>query len=114
MTIFFARLFSFYLQFWASTNLQLALFFVIHFQLMQEVVPDGEELMPHRNPENIPCAEDHDQADPPELCAQRTPIRKLTRNRGLVMQQDQMVVAETPEEKQPTSKRRRLFRDQQS
>ncbi|EEC72666.1 hypothetical protein OsI_06217 [Oryza sativa Indica Group] len=84
------------------------------WKLMQEVVPDGEELMPHRNPENIPCAEDHDQADPPELCAQRTPIRKLTRNRGLVMQQDQMVVAETPEEKQPTSKRRRLFRDQQS
>ncbi|KAF0935794.1 hypothetical protein E2562_035762 [Oryza meyeriana var. granulata] len=82
------------------------------WKLMQEVVADGEELMPNRTPESISCTEDNDQPEL-ELCAQRTPIRKLTRNRGLVMQQDQMVVAETPEEQQPTSKRRRLFRNEQ-
>ncbi|KAG8058380.1 hypothetical protein GUJ93_ZPchr0002g23559 [Zizania palustris] len=79
------------------------------WKLMQDVVADGEELMPHRTTsESTPCAGNDDQQEQEQQEVQRTPIRKLTRNRGLVLQQDQMVVAETPEDKQ-TSKRRRLF-----
>ncbi|WVZ77500.1 hypothetical protein U9M48_025359 [Paspalum notatum var. saurae] len=78
------------------------------WKLMQEVVTDGEELLPHRTSGSTPCNEENDQ---PRLeITQRTPIRKLSRNRGLVLQ-DQDVVEETPEENQ-TSKRRRLFRGQ--
>jgi len=75
---------------------------------MKEVVAEGEELLPHRTSQNASCTEDNDQPNL-EARAQRTPIRKLTRNRGLVLQEQ--VVEETPEENQ-TSKRRRLFRNQ--
>ena len=74
---------------------------------MKEVVAEGEELLPHRTSQNASCTEDNDQPNL-EARAQRTPIRKLTRNRGLVLQEQ---VEETPEENQ-TSKRRRLFRNQ--
>ena len=83
---------------------------------MKEVVADGEELMPHRT-QSSPRAEDNEEPDSAEeneeleQCAQRTPIRKLCRNRGLVLQ-EQMVVAETPEGDK-ISKRRRLFRGQE-
>ncbi|KAL6604506.1 hypothetical protein ACP70R_042933 [Stipagrostis hirtigluma subsp. patula] len=80
------------------------------WKLMKDVVPEGEELLPHRTSQGVPCTEENNQAGPEE-CAQRTPIRKLTRNRGLVLQ-EQMVVQETPEENH-TSKRRRLFRNQE-
>ncbi|CAM0946337.1 unnamed protein product [Alopecurus aequalis] len=86
------------------------------WKLMKEVVADGEELMPHRT-QSSPSAEDNEELDPAEeneeleACAQRTPIRKLCRNRGLVLQ-EQMVVAETPDGDK-TSKRRRLFRGQE-
>ncbi|KAK3152392.1 hypothetical protein QOZ80_2BG0158280 [Eleusine coracana subsp. coracana] len=85
------------------------------WKLMKNVVPEGGELLPHRTShgaacteenERVTCTEENDQADI-EARTQRTPIRKLTRNRGLVLQ-DQ-VVQETPEENL-TSKRRRLFR----
>jgi non-structural maintenance of chromosomes element 4 len=75
---------------------------------MKNVVPEGEELLLHRTSQSAVCTEENDQADI-EARAQRTPIRKLTRNRGLILQ-DQ-VVEETPEENQ-TSKHRRLFRNQ--
>ncbi|OEL38292.1 Non-structural maintenance of chromosomes element 4-like protein A [Dichanthelium oligosanthes] len=78
------------------------------WKLMKEVVTEGEELLPHRTSQSTPCTEENDQPNL-EACAQRTPIRKLTRNRGLVLQEQ--VVEETPEENQ-TSKRKRLFRDQ--
>jgi len=78
------------------------------WKLMKEVVAEGEELLPHRTSQNASCTEDNDQPNL-EARAQRTPIRKLTRNRGLVLQEQ--VVEETPEENQ-TSKRRRLFRNQ--
>ncbi|KAF8769609.1 hypothetical protein HU200_006203 [Digitaria exilis] len=77
------------------------------WKLMKEVVVEGEELLPHRTSQSAPCPEENDQPNL-EARAQRTPIRKLTRNRGLVLQ-DEQVVDETPEENQ-TSKRRRLFR----
>lgn len=77
------------------------------WKLMKEVVAEGQELMPHRTAHSL-SAEEREQLEP---CAQRTPIRKLCRNRGLVLQ-EQMVVAETPEEDR-SSKRKRLFIDQE-
>ena len=77
------------------------------WKLMKEVVPEGQELMPHRTAHSL-SSEEREQLEP---CAQRTPIRKLCRNRGLVLQ-EQMVVAETPEEDR-SSKRKRLFIDQE-
>lgn len=87
----------------------------IHLQLMKNVVPEGEELLPHRSSQSAACTEENERAscteenDQADIHAhtQRTPIRKLTRNRGLVLQDH--VVHETPEENL-TSKRRRLFR----
>ncbi|RLN09945.1 hypothetical protein C2845_PM11G02170 [Panicum miliaceum] len=78
------------------------------WKLMKEVVAEGEELLPHRTSQSAHCTQDNDKPNL-EARAQRTPIRKLTRNRGLVLQEQ--VVEETPEENQ-TSKRRRLFRNQ--
>ncbi|PAN04501.1 hypothetical protein PAHAL_1G071500 [Panicum hallii] len=78
------------------------------WKLMKEIVAEGEELVPHRTSQSAHCTQDNDQPNL-EARAQRTPIRKLTRNRGLVLQEQ--VVEETPEENQ-TSKRRRLFRNQ--
>ncbi|CAI0440700.1 unnamed protein product [Linum tenue] len=74
------------------------------WQMMIAGVPDGEELMPNRDTES--SAADMSQgtaADnmPPGTTAHtedaqpRTPIRKLTRNRGLVVQND--TVEETPQ-----------------
>jgi hypothetical protein len=64
---------------------------------MKEVVTEGEELLPHRTSQSAPCVEENDQPNL-EACAepQRTPIRKLTWNRGLVLQEQ--VVQETPED----------------
>lgn len=78
------------------------------WKLMKEVVTEGEELLPHRTSQSNLCNEENDQPNL-EARAQITPIRKLTRNRGLVLQDH--VVEETPEENQ-ASKRRRLFRNQ--
>ncbi|KAJ4747918.1 Non-structural maintenance of chromosomes element 4-like protein A [Rhynchospora pubera] len=60
------------------------------WKLMKEIVGVGEELMPHRN---------RSIANPTEVEAvtQRTPIRKFTRNRGLIMQDDSSRVDESPE-----------------
>jgi hypothetical protein len=84
------------------------LLFLFQPQLMKEVVTEGEELLPHRTSQSNLCNEENDQPNL-EARAQITPIRKLTRNRGLVLQDH--VVEETPEENQ-ASKRRRLFRNQ--
>ncbi|KAJ3679025.1 hypothetical protein LUZ60_017036 [Juncus effusus] len=71
------------------------------WQLMKEMVEQGEELMPHRTRVGV-RNEDQSQA-----ATRRTPIRKLSRNRGLVLQDD----SESPEFEDPTEsrKRRRLF-----
>ncbi|KAF3339865.1 non-structural maintenance of chromosomes element 4 A-like isoform X1 [Carex littledalei] len=71
---------------------------------MKEMVELGEELMPHRNrPMENPI-----ETEGP---TQRTPIRKFTRNRGFVMQDDSAVVDESPEftGSVDPKKRRRLF-----
>lgn len=75
---------------------------------MKEVT-EGEELLPHRTSQSALSNDEENGQPNMEARGQITPIRKLTRNRGLILQDH--VVEETPEENQ-TSKRRRLFRDQ--
>lgn len=78
--------------------------FVYSKQLMSEVVPLGEELMPHREiavaSSSGPSASADFTQDP-----QTTPIRKLSRNRGLVVQEE-TVVEDTPDTKGPGTRRR--------
>ncbi|KAI4381257.1 hypothetical protein MLD38_007349 [Melastoma candidum] len=67
------------------------------WKMMMEVIPTGEELMPHRvSADNIPAS----QAEPVmcnSLAGQSTtPIRIFTRNRGLVIQ-DETVIEDSPE-----------------
>lgn len=63
-------------------------------QLMLESVNEGAELMPHRNP--IADKSSKSQRTENETVLPTTPIRKLSRNRGLVLQ-EQTVVEESPE-----------------
>ncbi|XP_038879818.1 non-structural maintenance of chromosomes element 4 homolog A isoform X2 [Benincasa hispida] len=63
---------------------------------MVDMVPVGEELMPHRNFLNsVQVSEAEETADDSEAAGlPTTPIRKLSRNRGLVMQS---VVEDSPD-----------------
>lgn len=63
------------------------------WKMMKDVVPDKEVLMPHRNPSNI-SASSHE--DPSIASCRTTPIKKLSRNRGLVVQEES-IVEDTPE-----------------
>ncbi|CAI9097427.1 OLC1v1033855C1 [Oldenlandia corymbosa var. corymbosa] len=71
------------------------------WKLMMACVEDGEELMPHReyvddHASNTQQADGPTEEEPQATTMQTTPIRKLSRNRGLVMQ-DQRVVEDSPE-----------------
>lgn len=60
--------------------------------MMIGMLPHGEELMPHREQQTCLAAS---QADPVSCNSQSalptTPIRKLTRNRGLVIQEETVI-----------------------
>ena len=67
-------------------------------QLMKDVVPVGEELMPHRESSNTSPAPQAEQAsyNNTQGASRTTPIRKLSRNRGLVIRES--VVEDSPED----------------
>ncbi|XP_020572325.1 non-structural maintenance of chromosomes element 4 homolog A-like [Phalaenopsis equestris] len=81
------------------------------WKAMMNVVRPGEELMPHRNPSNEfsqPDTSFTDNKANTATCstqpdAHTTPIRKLTRNRGLIIQEDSIV--EDSLEKEPLCKK---------
>lgn len=77
---------------------------------MMDAVSDGEELMPHRNNTNLAAAS---QVEPAVNNSQTglptTPIRKLTRNRGLVVQEES-IVEESPDNKDGVPKRANAIR----
>ncbi|XP_043693712.1 non-structural maintenance of chromosomes element 4 homolog A-like [Telopea speciosissima] len=67
------------------------------WKLMKEMVEVGEELMPDRNPLNVSGDSEEEYAGQrSQATAPSTPIRKLSRNRGLVIQ-EQSVAEDTPE-----------------
>lgn len=75
------------------------------WKLMLETVAVGEELMPHRNQANPPstCQPDS-SSEEAEPVLPSTPIRKLSRNRGLILQ-EQTVVEDSPEGGESASRR---------
>ncbi|PON52210.1 Nse4/EID family [Parasponia andersonii] len=73
------------------------------WKLMSNYVAVGEELMPHRSQANVSNSSQQDQPSQPKQPSNEhqstvptTPIRKFTRNRGLVLQ-DQSVVEDSPD-----------------
>lgn len=72
----------------------LQLFFL---QIMVDVVSFGEELMPHRGPFTNLANITHVEATDSRAGLPTTPIRKLSRNRGLVIQEESVVVEDSPE-----------------
>lgn len=80
---FMSRIFLICLIFYLDKQLLIAF-----LQLMMDVMPNEEGLMPHRNSSNSSAAT---QAEPAVNSSQATlpttPIRKLSRNRGRVVQE---------------------------
>ncbi|XWS52442.1 hypothetical protein CRYUN_Cryun11dG0071200 [Craigia yunnanensis] len=65
------------------------------WKLMMNVVPVGEELMPHRDDSHSVLSQAESAANNSEGAVSTTPIRKLSRNRGLVLQES--VIEDSPE-----------------
>lgn len=82
---------------------------------MSESVAEGEELMPHRYPvDSSPNSQRKPATDENESVLPTTPIRKFSRNRGLVLQEQ--TVENSPESSDSGSrggairKRKRMVR----
>lgn len=72
---------------------------------MLDSVAVGDELMPHRNPEDVINYSQTDKTpEETQAIGTTTPIRKLSRNRGLVLQ-EQSVVADSPESDDSAARR---------
>ncbi|KAK4740796.1 hypothetical protein SAY87_024384 [Trapa incisa] len=67
----------------------------LDWKFMVDKVAVGEELMPHRQPVDASSAAEPAACDP-EAVLPSTPIRKLTRNRGFVVQEE-TVVEDSPD-----------------
>nr|CAB3470882.1 unnamed protein product [Digitaria exilis] len=65
------------------------------WKLMKGVVPDGEELMPHRSSQDAPGTAGNRHPEPElPMPTQAPPIRKRCRNRGLVLQDETVSTGE--------------------
>lgn len=66
-------------------------------QLMMDIVLDGEELMPHRDPSDVIPLSQEQPSQPvgTQEAYPTTPIRKHSRNRGISIQENP-VVEESP------------------
>ncbi|CAH8302209.1 unnamed protein product [Eruca vesicaria subsp. sativa] len=74
------------------------------WKMMSEMVPMGEELMPHRETAVASSSCPPAPGDIPQD-SQTTPIRKLSRNRGLIVQED-TVVEDSPDVEGDGTRRR--------
>ncbi|GKA73041.1 non-structural maintenance of chromosomes element 4 homolog A-like protein, partial [Tanacetum coccineum] len=78
--------------------------------LMQESVTEGEELMPYRIPADIsPNSQRKLPQAEIESVLPTTPIRKFSRNRGLVLQ-EQTVAEDSPESGDSGSRGGRIWK----
>lgn len=68
----------------------------IGLQLIMDLVPVGEELMPHRERSNDLASSQADTGVDFQAPYNATPIKKFSRNRGLVIQEES-VVQDSPE-----------------
>lgn len=80
------------------------------WKLMMTCVADGEELMPHRNtPSSEGAAQPDEESPETQTVLPTTPIRKFSRNRGLIMQEP-AVVEDSPESGEPAAARTAAIR----
>lgn len=70
---------------------------------MTDAVAVGEELMPHRNSSNSSASKGEPEVKYSPAALPTTPIRKLSRNCGLVLQEES-IVEESPNNEDGVSK----------
>lgn len=84
--------------------------YLLSLQLMMDVVEAGKELMPHRKHlSSLGASQMETTADNSQAALPTSPIRKLTRNRGLVLLEESVIQQSLRSEGKatnPTSKRK--------